>query len=216
MNIFVFETILLFYEHKGNLLKGIKKSKNENNLLPSLKITGGGIPRRKRERGPASIMRTTMKKILLLALLAWALVPAPAAAQHIALGEKVPDMKNITWHRGREPQQAPMRYVEFFHSSARTAVRSLEHLAALSERTGKRLTVVVIAQESPDKVMPLIGQRLTGRMAVGFDPEGRLFAAYGVSYLPFGVLTDSRGRALWMGNTLQLDEETLAEAGGAR
>lgn len=157
-----------------------------------------------------------MKRIFAWLLFAGMLLPAVAAAQHIALGEKVPDLKSVEWHQGRVPEPAQMVYVEFFHSSAKAAVRSLDHLAALSEQLGKRLTVVVIAQERPEQVMPLVGEHLKGRMYVGFDPEGKLFAAYGVTYLPFGVLTDGRSRALWMGNTLQLDRETIVEAGSAR
>ena len=41
-------------------------------------------------------------------------------------------------------------------------------------------------------------------MGVGFDASGRSFSNFGVAYLPFGVLTDAKNRALWMGNSLQL------------
>lgn len=39
-----------------------------------------------------------------------------------------------------------------------------------------------------------------------------LFSAFNVQYVPFGVLVDSRNRALWMGNSLQLTPEIIEKS----
>ena len=36
--------------------------------------------------------------------------------------------------------------------------------------------------------------------------------AFGVSYLPFGVLTDAKNRTLWMGNSLQINEKLIEQS----
>ena len=41
---------------------------------------------------------------------------------------------------------------------------------------------------------------------------GRIFSAFNVQYVPFGVLVDSRNRALWMGNSLQLTPEIIEKS----
>lgn len=150
-----------------------------------------------------------------LALLLTLGLALPALSQNIALGEKVPEIRSLQWHEGRQPAAAPLTYVEFFHTAGKSSLRSLERLAEISRRQGKRLAVVVVSSESPEKTMALIGDLLTPHMYPGFDPEGAVFKAYGVSYLPFGVLVDARSRALWMGNTLQLDQRTI-DSGGKR
>ena len=38
------------------------------------------------------------------------------------------------------------------------------------------------------------------------------FTAFGVSYLPFGVLTDAKNRTLWMGNSLQINEKLIEQS----
>ena len=44
------------------------------------------------------------------------------------------------------------------------------------------------------------------------DTGGRIFSAFNVQYVPFGVLVDSRNRALWMGNSLQLTPEIIEKS----
>ncbi len=144
-----------------------------------------------------------MKKALLVcafSLLFRAVVPA----QNIALDERAPEPRVQSWLGDREPAGAPLTYVEFFHSSSKSSLASVEHLRQLSEQLGDRLRVVILVREPEAKIVPLLAPYVSGRIGVGFDPAGRNFSAYGVSYVPFGVLLGARNRALWMGNTLQL------------
>ena len=39
----------------------------------------------------------------------------------------------------------------------------------------------------------------------------KAFTAFGVTYVPFGVLTDARNRATWMGNSLQFNEKLIEQ-----
>ncbi len=151
-----------------------------------------------------------MKGLLLFTLL---LVAAPCAvrAQTILLGERVPELRTEEWLDDRQPAAAPTSYIEFFHSSNRTARPALDRLEALAGRSDGRLRIVVVVRERHEEVAPLLRPYLSERFGVLLDPEGRLFELFGVSYLPFGVLTDRRNRALWMGNTLQLNTEIIEQ-----
>ncbi|MDE6046187.1 MAG: hypothetical protein K2G10_02665 [Alistipes sp.] len=152
-----------------------------------------------------------MKRILLV-LLALAAGLSSAAGQQIALGERAPEIRVQRWLDDRQPAAAPMTYVEFYHSSNRAAAEALDRLRELSAQAGDRLRVVVVVHEPEAKVAQRLAPYLTPHIGVGFDPGGRLFAAYGVNYVPFGVLLGPRGRALWMGNTLQLTSDILEQA----
>lgn len=153
-----------------------------------------------------------MKRTILLLLAAWTLGTATASGQNIALGERAPELKIQTWLADRRPADAPMTYVEFFHSASRNSLAAVQHLQKISEQTGDRLRIVVVVHEPAEKVAPLLTPSLSERLGAGFDTNGRLFAAYDVSYVPFGVLLGPRNRVLWMGNTLQLTPEIIEQS----
>lgn len=98
-----------------------------------------------------------------------------------------------------------------FHSSSPAGVKSLERLRDLSRREGERLRIVVVTREQHEKVARMLRPYLSERIGVALD-AARGFELFGVRYVPFGVLTDRRNRALWMGNTLQFDEETIQQS----
>lgn len=128
-----------------------------------------------------------------------------ALAQQIALGEKVPALKVSTWLDGQKPATAKeLTYVEFFQSANPACVSSVKQLKALTDKYGDRLEVIVIAQENEEKVAPLLKPYLSQNVYVAMDAGGKIFSAFGVQYVPFGVLVDSKNRALWMGNSMQL------------
>lgn len=153
-----------------------------------------------------------MKKVMLILLLALATPAAAVVAQNIALGEKVPEMKVASWLGDRQPQSAALTYIEFFHSSNPSGIASVERLKELSDKLGARMRVIVLTREDRERIAPLLEKYLSPRLAVGFDPSGRIFTAFGVTYLPFGVLTDAKMRALWLGNSLQLTPELIEKS----
>ena len=148
-----------------------------------------------------------MKKTILITLAAMAF-GAAASGQEIALGERVPEFRIAAWLDDRQPEAAPLTYIEFFHSSSPAGVKSLERLRDLSRREGERLRIVVVTRE---QVARMLRPYLSERIGVALD-AARGFELFGVRYVPFGVLTDRRNRALWMGNTLQFDEETIQQS----
>ena len=102
----------------------------------------------------------------------------------------------------------------------------IPHLDALTDEAQAIGAVNVIAIERREGALRLVGANtdavgfrrsiepllrpcLAPRIAVALDTSGRGFAAFGVSYLPFGVLVDAKKRALWMGNTLQMNKQLL-------
>lgn len=154
---------------------------------------------------------SVMKRILWLMLFAL-LAPAAGAAQNIALGERAPEVRPSAWLGDRQPAGAEMTYVEFFVASNPACRTSLERLKELTSKLGTKLRVVVVAREKEEQIAPVLVPYLSPQIGAALDPEGKIFAAYGVSYVPFGVLTDARNRALWMGNSLQLTEQVIEQS----
>ena len=152
-----------------------------------------------------------MKKVLLIWLLAAGFASAGATAQNIALGERVPELKIQTWLDNRQPEPAPTTYIEFFHSTNPACKTSLERLKEITGKSGTKLRVIVVTKEDAAKVTPLLRPYLSKRIGAALGTE-KAFTAFGVTYVPFGVLTDARNRATWMGNSLQFNEKLIEQS----
>ena len=152
-----------------------------------------------------------MKKVLLIWLLAAGFASAGATAQNIALGERVPELKIQTWRDNRQPEPAPTTYIEFFHSTNPACKTSLERLKEITGKSGTKLRVIVVTKEDAAKVTPLLRPYLSKRIGAALGTE-KAFTAFGVTYVPFGVLTDARNRAMWMGNSLQFNEKLIEQS----
>lgn len=148
-----------------------------------------------------------MKKILATCLLALSAAAAPA--QTVALGERVPDLKIQTWLGGQQPAEALLTYIEFFQPSSAASLASLENLQALSRKLGTKLHVIVVSREKEPATLTLLTPYVSEAMSMGIDPAGRAFTAFGIRYVPAGVLVDAKKKALWMGNSSQVNEQLL-------
>lgn len=152
-------------------------------------------------------------KRLMLALLLLSMASPAVRAQNILLGERVPEIKSAVWLEDRQPSAAPLTYIEFYHSSHGGGGESLAHLERLARKLGTKLRILVITNEKKETIQAVLIPYLNrnGNIGVVLD-AGKTFAAFGVTYLPFGVLTDAKNRALWMGNSLNLKEETIVNS----
>ncbi len=149
-----------------------------------------------------------MKKALLILSFALASAAGSATAQNVVLGDRVPDLKAPKWLDDRQPAAAPATYIEFFHSSNPACVTSLDKLKKLTGKLGTKLRVIVVTKEDPAKITSLLKPYLSQQIGVALGAE-KGFTAFGVTYVPFGVLTDAKNRAVWMGNSLQFNEKLI-------
>ena len=125
----------------------------------------------------------------------------------------MPELKVPAWLDGQKHAATPrLTYVEFFQSSNAACITSLKQLRAMTDKLGTKLRVVVITQEKEDKIGPLLRPYLSPQISVAIDAGGKIFTAFGVQYVPFGVLVDSKNRALWQGNSLQLTPEIIEKS----
>ena len=152
-----------------------------------------------------------MKKTILITLAAMAF-GAAASGQEIALGERVPEFRIAAWLDDRQPEPAPLTYIEFF--STRRRRRASSRSSGCANSPGARANGCASSSSpanSTKKVARMLRPYLSEHIGVALD-AARGFELFGVRYVPFGVLTDRRNRALWMGNTLQFDEETIQQS----
>lgn len=135
-----------------------------------------------------------------------------AQAQNAALGDRVPEIRSETWLGSIRPATAPTTVIAFFTVSSPACVKSLEQLHALTEQSGDRLRVIIITRDDEAKTALVVSPYLSPHFTVAFDTDGKIFKNFGVNYVPFGLLTDSRNRIVWQGNSLQLNERIVSTA----
>lgn len=151
-----------------------------------------------------------MKKVLLILSFALLAGSGAAVAQNIVLGDRVPELKITKWLDDKQPEAAPATYIEFFHSANPACTASLKRLKEITDKAGSGLRVIVVTKEDAAKVTPLLRPYLSKRIGAALGME-KAFTAFGVSYVPFGVLTDAKNRAVWMGNSLQFNEKLIEQ-----
>lgn len=140
-----------------------------------------------------------MKRVFLL-LVAVLTSLGATHAQNIVIGERAPELKNVTWLSTRNPAAADLSYLVFFHSSNKGCMDSLNTLQDLSNKLGSKLRIIIITQEDSDKIAPILTPYITERIGVALDREKKVFGSFGVDFVPFSVLIDAKNRVVWMGN----------------
>ena len=145
-----------------------------------------------------------MKRIIItLALL---LLLSPLSAQRLVIGDRAPELRVGRW-LNRAPESAP-RLIEFFHSTSPQSVARLAENERIAEKYKSRLAVIVIAKEETDVIERLINPS-ERTFHVAIDDAERTFSAYGIQFVPYGVLLDSRGRIVWFGNPTTLTDRII-------
>ena len=149
-----------------------------------------------------------MKKTLFL-IAALACMAFGAKAQRLIIGERAPELRISQWLGEIRPaDEHKARLVEFFHSSNKICLERLQVLDELAQKYGNSLEVIVFAKEPSTKIIEVV-QPAERKFATALDDAGRTFTLYGVRFVPFTVLTDSRGRVVWFGNPSSLTEEII-------
>lgn len=149
-----------------------------------------------------------MKSVLISAVLfLGGIFPLAVQAQNMVVGDKAPELKVKEWLYGA-PKPGGVMFIEFFHSSSKPCLARLAPIGEMANKYKGKLNVVVISHESAANVDEVVGQG-EHPYFVAIDEEGKTFAAYGVQYVPFGVLVDARGRIVWFGNPGSLSAQVL-------
>ncbi len=150
-----------------------------------------------------------MKKILFIIALIVACAQS-SWAQDIFIGERIPDLKGVSWLGGEvEPEPTHRTLVNFFASNNEQCCDYIDKLKQLSDESKGRFSVFVIVKGNDRRAIDMLSEYVGPHFKVGIDTSSKIMAEFGVSYLPYGVLIDSKNRAIWMGNALQMPIQEL-------
>lgn len=130
-----------------------------------------------------------------------------ANGQNIVLGEVAPDLKIKQWLMDMQPDAADLTCVLFYHSESPQCRKSISRVKEFAAQFDGNMNVVILTKERYDKAGVSLTEHLGDHTAVAFDDEGRTFRAYGVKFIPFCVIYNSKRMAVWCGHAQGLSEK---------
>lgn len=145
--------------------------------------------------------RITILALLLLATLS-------LSAQRVEVGARAPRIHNVEWISDKPEVSDKALMVEFFHSSNQECREHIDHLNALSCDYRRDMDVVMLTREPSEQVAGMLLHEYQ-YFYVATDESGDTFRAFDVRHVPYAVIISPKGRILWMGNPLTLNNSTI-------
>ena len=132
---------------------------------------------------------------------------AEVEAQTIALGERVPRIKNATWFNSSEPPKSDFTFVQFIHSASVSCRQSTEQLGAIVEKI-PNATLILVTHQSASDIDGWVSKCVKPRVGIIVD-DTTIHDSFGVNYAPYVVVLDSKRRVLWFGNPRLLNRNVI-------
>ena len=148
-------------------------------------------------------------KRLIITLLAVVSSALACYGQNMAIGTKVPALTPAEWYGAPLGVQSGPILVEFFHTSNRDAEARADELTRLARKYDGKMKVVVVTSQ-PREIVEEIVDTESGYF-VAIDTARKVHSAYGVKYVPYSVIVDSKGRLAWLGNSKTLTDKMIEE-----
>lgn len=134
-----------------------------------------------------------------------------AEAQTIRLGERIPDI-SVESEYGRSLEQIASSYVclIFIHSDSAPCINAVNAIESIEEIHNEAIHKVLVTYEGVEDEHSIRNRITLRNYTLAFDNEQRTFDAFEVSYVPFGVIYDTRrNRIHWFGPLHQLNAQII-------
>ncbi len=128
-------------------------------------------------------------------------------SQSVAVGDRAPELRVRQWLTPAPAEGRRVKLIEFYSSANPVCVSRLQLLDSLAARHSDRLSVILVVKDGLGSDVDL----KAARYSVAQDSDMRIFRAFGIRFVPSGVIVDMRGKVLWVGNTSAINERTIKQ-----
>lgn len=150
-----------------------------------------------------------MKKLLALLTLTL-LATASATAQRMVIGSRIPDLKGVRWLTAAPKPETPM-LIEFYNPDNASSARFFPKLADIKHQYGNGdsgLQIVVLTGlKGP--TLDKLSEDYGSSYYIGADPDGKVYQAFNVQFLPYTILVSSKSELYWQGNLGNITDAVL-------
>ena len=147
-----------------------------------------------------------MKTTFLVLMFSVAISPS-ASAQKLMIGEKAPEIKISEWLNGKPVSNKITYIIEFAHTTSPPSMSRLTKLNNLA-KSKPDINVILLFKEKKDIVLSHI-KHIDHKFFVALDHNGKTFESYGVNFVPFSVIINNDGEAIWFGNSDFLNDNLI-------
>lgn len=152
-----------------------------------------------------------MKRFVITLTLMLFSVVTRATAENIIVGDKLPDMRVQAWLMDLQPDKADYTCILFYHSESELCKQSLRQIKRLVKANAPHFNMIIITKEDYASAGVSLTEHLADNIGVAFDDKGRTFRYFGVKFIPFCVVCDSKNRAVWCGNGASLNQAVISK-----
>lgn len=134
-----------------------------------------------------------------------------AEAQRLRLGDRTPDIA-IGTTLGTPIDNITHKYIcmVFIHSESAPAVDAADRLCDEVISADDDMAIVLLTAEAETEDNALLNSFVSHNCSVAFDNHNHTFRSFDISYVPFGVIFDSKKHRIeWFGSLQHLDRETI-------
>lgn len=152
-----------------------------------------------------------MRRILLILLLVLA-TAVGVDAQSIRIGEPIPSVSVSTdLNETLDIYNRDYVCMIFAHSESKPCIDAMSNFRTTALDISDHCAIVVITNEN-ETDSAIIAERLSAEDHIlAFDIDNRTFRAFGIHYVPFGVVYSSRNsHIVWFGPIHQLNSKVLS------
>lgn len=134
-----------------------------------------------------------------------------AEAQRLRLGDRIPDIATSAT-LGTPIDDITHSYIcmVFIHSESAPAVEAVERLRSELIGSDDDIAIVLLTGEPKTDSNALLNNFVSHNTTVAFDNNNHTFRSFGIDYVPFGVIFDTKKERIeWFGSLQHLDREVV-------
>lgn len=134
-----------------------------------------------------------------------------AEAQRLRLGDRIPDIATSAT-LGTPIDDITHSYIcmVFIHSESAPAVEAVERLRSEHIGSDDDIAIVLLTAELKTENNALLNNFVSHNTTVAFDNNHHTFRSFGIDYVPFGVIFDTKKERIeWFGSLQHLDREVV-------
>ncbi len=136
-----------------------------------------------------------------------------ASAQNIRLGEKIPDI-NVESTMGSDLKLIEQEYtcLIFMHSKCEPCETAIPYFHSLAAPMTENLAIVLLTHESKEVEAEIARMYKNYFNAIAFDRNRHTHKTFGINFVPFGVIYNTKNRRIeWFGSLQQLNSTELSK-----
>ena len=134
-----------------------------------------------------------------------------ASAQNIRLGDKIPDI-SVESVVGTELKLIEQEYtcLIFMHSKCEPCFKAIPDFYNVASTIADRLAIVLITHETREAESDIAKNFEGCYNTIAFDNKSNTHKAFGINFVPFGVIYKTKNRRIeWFGSLQQLNVNDL-------